>query len=747
VHRKHVRATVDGADADIPISTFAPLQFLYYNGEFITTAAVELPANIVTGVPPTLDNAIARWNGVDGTSIQNSLVIISDTAQVTGVTALNGRDIARWTDGPAVGGATDNAVARWDTATGRLLQNSTVVIDDAGAVTGVTTINAVDVSMWVRGPTPAVSTDNAIARWDSTSGRLLQNSTIIVSDTGAITGVVSINGFTWTGDYVRGPTPATSGQYNLAIWTDTGGRAIMDGLLHINNVVRTFISESVTGHLPEYADSTGRILIDSGLLSDHVVQSPSTSTDNAVARFDGATGKFIQTSLLTIDDSGNLTGVVNINGRPVGNFVTGPASATHNVIACFNGATGKAVYMGGSTVTLAGTTISNVTTLTGRPVAQLIQGPFLGAVAGNVMTWNSGTEALDSGVSIFNVVRNAGGFSNDNRIVRTDTATHANAVQQSAIAIDDSGNMTGVASISTTTINGSAAGRLLAYSGSVGNPILNEIPAFDTTSSPYVVSYRPVTIDTSGNIQTPGTLNGRDPDLFVAGPASATDNAIARFDATTGKLIQNSTVSISDAGAMTGGASIAVSGAITALTVNGIAPEAHAARHRTGGADALFAAGGDRGDIYTHGLNPSDPLQPIYRNSSETPAGTVTGSYLTLSTAVIARQRSPTSGVSVHAWIPYAISDTGSDMQLVVQWSNASGRAVVECSGRAGHVTASGGVVTIDTGVADFSPAGIIHVFWSLTSVTFVSSIGLGIRSTGSSHSVYVGHVEVSSHG
>jgi hypothetical protein len=36
----------------------------------------------------------------------------------------------------------------------------------------------------------------------------------------------------------------------------------------------------------------------------------------------------------------------------------------------------------------------------------------------------------------------------------------------------------------------------------------------------------------------------------VVGPASSTDNAIARFDSTTGKLLQNSTVTISDAGAI-----------------------------------------------------------------------------------------------------------------------------------------------------------------------------------------------------
>jgi trimeric autotransporter adhesin len=36
----------------------------------------------------------------------------------------------------------------------------------------------------------------------------------------------------------------------------------------------------------------------------------------------------------------------------------------------------------------------------------------------------------------------------------------------------------------------------------------------------------------------------------VVGPASSTDNAIVRFDSTTGKLLQNSTVTISDAGAI-----------------------------------------------------------------------------------------------------------------------------------------------------------------------------------------------------
>ena len=49
----------------------------------------------------------------------------------------------------------------------------------------------------------------------------------------------------------------------------------------------------------------------------------------------------------------------------------------------------------------------------------------------------------------------------------------------------------------------------------------------------------------------------------VVGPASATDNAIARFDTTTGKLIQNSVVTVDDTGAVTGVTTLAASTSVT----------------------------------------------------------------------------------------------------------------------------------------------------------------------------------------
>lgn len=44
-----------------------------------------------------------------------------------------------------------------------------------------------------------------------------------------------------------------------------------------------------------------------------VVRGPAAATDNAIVRFDAATGKLVQNSSITIDDSGNLSGAGNLS--------------------------------------------------------------------------------------------------------------------------------------------------------------------------------------------------------------------------------------------------------------------------------------------------------------------------------------------------------------------------------------------------------------------------------------------------
>ncbi len=79
---------------------------------------------------------------------------------------------------------------------------------------------------------------------------------------------------------------------------------------------------------------------------------------------------------------------------------------------------------------------------------------------------------------------------------------------------------------------------------------------------------------TLGNVTVNGTINSRDPDDLVQGPASAVDNVLARFDSTTGKLLKSSGITVDNSNNVSGVGTFG-SGAITStgnLTINKTAP-------------------------------------------------------------------------------------------------------------------------------------------------------------------------------
>lgn len=101
--------------------------------------------------------------------------------------------------------------------------------------------------------------------------------------------------------------------------------------------------------------------------------------------------------------------------------------------------------------------------------------------------------------------------------------------------------------------------------------------AMDLDSSARADGYAIVWDETNGRFKFASVGSGGSGTGDVEGPASATDNAIARFNGTTGKLIQNSGIIISDADAMSGISTISTSGNVgigttpsnARLTVNG----------------------------------------------------------------------------------------------------------------------------------------------------------------------------------
>ena len=154
----------------------------------------------------------------------------------------------------------------------------------------------------VEGPGSAVN--NALARFDGTTGKLIQNSIAILTDTGTLTGLTQMN---------IGGSLDSSAIFSLDSTTQ--------GLLppRMTTTQRDAIVSPATG-LTIYNITALQGQVFDGTnweAGDGDVQGPASSTDNALARFDAATGKLIQNSLAILDDSGNLSGLdtVTISGQ------------------------------------------------------------------------------------------------------------------------------------------------------------------------------------------------------------------------------------------------------------------------------------------------------------------------------------------------------------------------------------------------------------------------------------------------
>ena len=76
------------------------------------------------------------------------------------------------------------------------------------------------------------------------------------------------------------------------------------------------------------------------------VSGPGSSTDNAITRFDSTSGKIIQNSGVTIDDSNNIAGLNNVTGADA-NLVSGTAGTSGNLVEW--DANGDAVDSGSAT--------------------------------------------------------------------------------------------------------------------------------------------------------------------------------------------------------------------------------------------------------------------------------------------------------------------------------------------------------------------------------------------------------------
>lgn len=379
---------------------------------------------------------------------------------------------------------------------------------------------------------PSLSTDNAIVRWDGDTGRLIQDSNVIIDDSDNVYGALSITANEYVG---VGAAVPTAGQLRLSytgsgsgLWTTlSGGTDIRyigldnDGEIGVGDNLGTIsVKTSASGNIYFDIGGTDQCEIGSGYLS---VQSGNqlrlrNAANNQYIAFrapalissmvyilpmsDGSSGQMLST---------NGSGTLSWATPPTG--LTPPSVGENGYVAIANG--GNLTYYGGVT-------------------------------NGYVLTWNTVSNtwvAAPGGVG--DVVGPAS--AEDNVIVRFNLAT-GKLIKSgtNAPTYDNTGNLNLRAGNSVRFYNASGV-NYVGLRSAVGTGTYN----LTLPTSAGIASQILYTDGPTGNLYWGSGGTGD-----VVGPASSTNNAIVRWDLTTGKLIKNSGVIISNANSVSGAASV-----------------------------------------------------------------------------------------------------------------------------------------------------------------------------------------------
>lgn len=245
------------------------------------------------------------------------------------------------------------------------------------------------------------------------------------------------------------------------------------------------------------------------------VVGPASATDTAIPTFDGTTGKLIQDNpFATVTAAGIITSSAGFNAAGGATITaSGGVIASASSIEVKDG--GDFIAQDGGRLQLNRADDANYVRLqAGAATATYtVTLPSDSGAAGEALYTTDGTGTLDFAAGVTfnggNEVRATGGLR---------------AMGGSNVTFQDDDDTNQVIVTAPTNVTESHTIRWPASSAAGANYILE---------------------NTAGN----GTLNWiATPTGDVVGPVSSTDNAIARFDSTTGKLLQNSLAFVTDTG-------------------------------------------------------------------------------------------------------------------------------------------------------------------------------------------------------
>ena len=247
--------------------------------------------------------------------------------------------------------------------------------------------------------------------------------------------------------------------------TPTTGDVVLAGTLKIANGGTNGTSVPTAGAVPygtgtayafTSAGTAGQVLTSAGAgvptwttNAGGDVTGPASSTDNAVARFDGTTGKLIQNSVTTIDDTGNASGILSQQ------FSNGSAVTLAAGKMWYDGSTGAwNLGMGGGNITQQ---VGEEIFVYGKASAAITDSPLK-------IIYHTGTVGA-SGVITF--APTIVGITDVNAIVGVATEN---------LALNAFGRVTAFGTVRGITTNGSAFGETWAdddviwYNPVTGNP-------------------------------------------------------------------------------------------------------------------------------------------------------------------------------------------------------------------------------------------------------------------------------------